>query len=231
MAYVYRHIRLDKNQPFYIGIGSDYTYKRANEKTRRNAVWKKIVNKTDFEVEIIFDNISFIEAKEKEKEFIALYGRKDINTGILCNMTDGGDGTINKVFTKEYREKLSIAAKKRPIQPQLQKIIEYRKKYFVFTPEIRQKISTANKGKKLKPEVIEKLKQRIGSNNPMFGKRNYNYLGLIYCFKDNVLIGTFEGVHKAANNLGVDATKISAILNGKRKTTKGYTFERKPYES
>jgi hypothetical protein len=29
MAYVYRHIRLDKNEPFYIGIGSGgYTFKR-----------------------------------------------------------------------------------------------------------------------------------------------------------------------------------------------------------
>ena len=30
MAYVYRHIRLDKNEPFYIGIGSDKEYKRAD---------------------------------------------------------------------------------------------------------------------------------------------------------------------------------------------------------
>ena len=34
MAYIYRHIRLDKNEPFYIGIGSDVEgkYKRANRK-------------------------------------------------------------------------------------------------------------------------------------------------------------------------------------------------------
>lgn len=31
MAYVYRHIRLDKNEVFYIGIGTDTkNYKRAN---------------------------------------------------------------------------------------------------------------------------------------------------------------------------------------------------------
>ena len=30
MAYLYRHIRLDKNEPFYIGIGSDTNFKRAN---------------------------------------------------------------------------------------------------------------------------------------------------------------------------------------------------------
>jgi hypothetical protein len=29
MAYVYRHIRLDKNEPFYIGVGSDSNYSRA----------------------------------------------------------------------------------------------------------------------------------------------------------------------------------------------------------
>jgi hypothetical protein len=30
MAYLYRHIRLDKNQPFYIGIGKDDVEKRNN---------------------------------------------------------------------------------------------------------------------------------------------------------------------------------------------------------
>ena len=41
MAYVYRHIRLDTNQPFYIGIGSDKNYFRANQKTssKRNSYW------------------------------------------------------------------------------------------------------------------------------------------------------------------------------------------------
>ena len=57
MAYVYRHIRLDKNEPFYIGIGSDMTNKRANEKARRSKFWKKIVAKTDYEIEILFDDI------------------------------------------------------------------------------------------------------------------------------------------------------------------------------
>jgi hypothetical protein len=37
--YIYRHVRLDKNEVFYIGIGQrKYTndYERANQKTRRN---------------------------------------------------------------------------------------------------------------------------------------------------------------------------------------------------
>ena len=42
MAYVYRHVRVDKNQPFYIGIGTDNNYKRARNLTGERA------NKTDF---------------------------------------------------------------------------------------------------------------------------------------------------------------------------------------
>ena len=39
MAYVYRHIRLDKNEPFYIGIGKDDSgeYKRANHIGNKNS--------------------------------------------------------------------------------------------------------------------------------------------------------------------------------------------------
>jgi len=58
--YVYRHIRLDKNEPFYIGIGhnklnEDKKYKRAYTKHRKSSIWNNIVKKTDFIVEIIFD--------------------------------------------------------------------------------------------------------------------------------------------------------------------------------
>ena len=94
MAYVYRHIRLDKNEPFYIGIGITKNYSRAYSKKSRNKLWKTIANKSGYEVEIIFDDLSWEEACKKEKEFITLYGRIDTKTGILSNMTNGGDGTI-----------------------------------------------------------------------------------------------------------------------------------------
>ena len=45
MAYLYRHIRLDKNEPFYIGIGGDDKgyYERAYHKiSHRNKHWKNI---------------------------------------------------------------------------------------------------------------------------------------------------------------------------------------------
>jgi len=104
MAYVYRHIRLDKNVPFYIGIGANDEYKRAFSKTGRNPIWKRIVAKTDFEVEIIIDDVSVREAKDKEIEFINLYGRLSLHNGTLSNITGGGDGFFDP--PKEHRLKI-----------------------------------------------------------------------------------------------------------------------------
>jgi hypothetical protein len=102
MSCVYRHIRLDKNEPFYIGIGSN-TY-RATSKNNRNKHWKNIVSKTDYEVEILFEDLSRDKAIEKEIELIKLYGRKDLGLGTLCNMTDGGDGILGLKQSKEHIE-------------------------------------------------------------------------------------------------------------------------------
>ena len=116
MAYVYRHIRKDKNQPFYIGIGSDRKFKRANQSgNRRNKIWNDIVSKSDYVVDIIFEEITWEEACEKEKEFIALYGRIDIATGTLCNMTDGGDGAKGAIRTDEFKKNISNIKKGKKI--------------------------------------------------------------------------------------------------------------------
>jgi len=70
MAYLYRHIRKDKDEVFYIGIGSDEDYKRANNKSRRNPYWKTIVNNYGYDVEIMIDDMSWEDACLKETEFI-----------------------------------------------------------------------------------------------------------------------------------------------------------------
>jgi len=115
MAYLYRHIRLDKNEPFYIGIGEDSSkfinkYRRAYIKSDRNIVWKRITNKTSYKVEILLDDLTWEEACQKEIEFIKLYGRINIKTGILANLTDGGEGLSN--ISLESREKISKGNKK-----------------------------------------------------------------------------------------------------------------------
>lgn len=73
--YLYRHIRLDTNQPFYIGIGSKSNnsknisteYLRAFNKSKRKQFWKNIVSKTDYKVEIVYECNDYEEIKNKEK--------------------------------------------------------------------------------------------------------------------------------------------------------------------
>ena len=147
MAVVYRHIRLDKNQPFYIGIGNEKS--RAYDKKSRTNWWKNIAKK-GYEVEILFEDIDFEEAIKKEIEFVALYGRKNNKTGILVNLTDGGQGTIGYKHTEESIEKCRAAAKNQ-----------------VHTLESRLKIGLASKGEK------NGCYGRTGEKHPMFGKPGY----------------------------------------------------------
>lgn len=149
MAYVYRHIRLDKNEPFYIGISSDSNPNRANSNLNRNKFWHNIVNKTPIRVDILFDNISYEEAKEKEKEFILLYGRKDLGTGSLVNMTSGGEGVLGMVVTEDVRKRISENNKGKKQSEETKKKISLARKGFRHTDEVKRRLSEMKKGKKM----------------------------------------------------------------------------------
>lgn len=221
MAYVYRHIRVDKNEVFYVGIGSDSDYYRANKFSERNKIWNRIKEKTEVIVEIVFDNIDWGVACELEKELIKKYGRINNKTGILSNMTDGGEGTLNKVIseetrhllgngnrnkkrTEESKKKQSESAKgiKKP-KEHGEKIRQYRtgKK---MSEESKLKISENSKGRsswnkgltfsdesKLKMSISKKGKKTSGDNPN--SKMVINMLNGIY----------YETLKDAANSIGM----------------------------
>lgn len=116
MAYIYRHIRKDNGNTFYVGISNSTKkgYHRARNKSSRNSIWKKIVSKTDYIVEIILEGISTKDAEDLEALIINLYGRIDLKTGTLANLTDGGAGAINpsKAVADKKRSKLGIHSRK-----------------------------------------------------------------------------------------------------------------------
>ena len=116
MAYVYRHIRLDNGNPFYIGIGKNES--RAYSTKGRSKFWQRIVDKCGYEVEILFDNLDYEQAKLKEQEFISLYGRMNTCNGLLCNLTDGGDGSLGYKPTEEALLKISNTSKGRVKSPE-----------------------------------------------------------------------------------------------------------------
>ena len=105
MAYVYKHIRPDTNEVFYIGIGTKKN--RINDNKSRNKFWKNIVKKYGIIREIIEDNLTWDEACIREKHWINFYGRKNNKTGILSNMTDGGEGSYGRNLSIETKKKIS----------------------------------------------------------------------------------------------------------------------------
>lgn len=176
MAILYRHIRLDKNQPFYIGIGNSLS--RAYDKYHRNKHWKNIVNKNSYEVEILFDDLTWQQAKEKEKEFIALYGKIE-NGGILCNMTDGGDGTLGCVSNIEKRKKISSANLNRDS--------------FIY-----ESVASKHRGMKRSNEAKQKM-SNVKIRSYLYGMLISNHPFEKFVIRE---CGTKNGVGKLGTNLG-----------------------------
>jgi hypothetical protein len=209
--YVYQHIRKDKDEPFYVGIGNKVNYARAYEfrKDKRNEVWWKIFNKTEIQVNIIFDRISKEEASAKEQELIKKLGRRDLNEGPLCNMTDGGDGIWNCIRSEDVRKKLS-EGKKGEKNPQ------YGKK-----PSIESLLKRANslRGQKRSDET----KKRQSESSIKSGQaKEVN----VFKFGTNEYVGRFYAISEACRVLGFHHLNSKAILvaNGKRRQTQGYVF-------
>lgn len=88
--YVYLYLREDKT-PYYVGKGKG---NRVYSKNRRLQPPPK-------DRILILDNLTEEEAFRKEINLIKRYGRKDNGTGILANLTDGGEGSSGYTWTEE----------------------------------------------------------------------------------------------------------------------------------
>jgi hypothetical protein len=155
--YTYAYLREDKT-PYYIGKGQG----------KRIYSTKKNIKPPKDKSRIIFlkKNLTEEEAFRHEIYMIAVFGRKDLGTGILHNMTDGGEGISN--LSDETRKKMS-EVKKGENNPNYGK---------TASEETRKKLSEARKGEKnhnygkiFSEEHRRKLSEaKKGENHHNYGK-------------------------------------------------------------
>ena len=101
--YTYAYLREDRT-PYYIGKGEkDRIYKKGKGEVKPPKDKSRII--------FLKQNLTEEEAFRHEKYMIAVFGRKDLGTGILRNRTNGGEGSSGAIHTPEIKAKISAATK------------------------------------------------------------------------------------------------------------------------
>lgn len=163
---VYRHRRLDTNEVFYVGIGN---LKRPYNTYHRSNFWKKIINKTKYKVEILAKNLSVEKAIDLEKLLISEYGRLNLKTGTLCNLTDGGDGLVNSIRTKEWINKISKSLTGRKLSKSHKQKLSNAKKGTIGNNQTNYKLDNRKK-------VINMITKKVYSSaKEASGYSNFSY--------------------------------------------------------
>lgn len=102
MFYTYLWLR-ENGTPYYVGKGSG---------TRAFTNVGHTIYRPKDRARILLQYwASEAEAFRMEIWYIHLFGRQDIHTGILRNLSDGGSGPAGAVFSQEHKDKISAAHK------------------------------------------------------------------------------------------------------------------------
>jgi hypothetical protein len=229
--YVYTHTKIGEDIPFYIGKGYN---RRAYSKGGRSTYWHNVA-KNGYNVDFEFENLDEDTALQMEKDLIKMWGRRDIGTGCLVNLTDGGEGISGYIMSDEQKKSMSVIQKGNKHFLGHTHTEESRKKMSdkikeKMTIEIRKKLSDVSRGKKRTDET--KKRQSIAAlnrsskslENIAKSLRKYQYTitsptGEVFITSD---LSSFCKLYNLC------AMEIRAVARGARPHHKKYTVTRTP---
>ena len=168
--YTYAYLREDRT-PYYIGKGQRGRAYQGKGKPCR-------VPKDKTRIIFLKQNLTEEEAFRHEIYMIAVFGRKDLGTGILRNKTDGGEGCSGFIVREESKRKQSQKMKGKYVGKKWWNdncgnnkfSIEYPGEGWVLgqSEETKRKRSETSKGE-------SRFKYgRKGEDNPCYGKKWWN---------------------------------------------------------
>lgn len=151
--------------PYYVGKGKGFramSHLSPTEGGGKNRMKRGVtsrIRRAGFEPKVVFvrTDMNESEAIELEIELIHRFGRRDIKTGILTNMTDGGEGLSGYVFTESHKQNLSNSLKGQVRSTETRALISSNRRGSKASAETKEKMSRTRKGK------------QTGAENPMFG--------------------------------------------------------------
>jgi len=185
-------------EPFYVGKGSKGRYYSSHKRTLFCNNKIKKIEKSGLKIiyNFPYKNLTEIDSYNKEIELINIIGRKDMNTGPLTNLSNGGKGGdvltdemkkqysiantgngnpfYGKHHTEETKRKISESARGRKhTEEAKRKMSKARKgkKSYIRTEETKRKMSESARGRKHTEETKRKISEsKKGEKNPNYGK-------------------------------------------------------------
>ena len=146
-VYVYRDPRLSKNnQPVYVGKGAGDRDLSHWSRGSHNKPFQDFISHLKQRglvatCQRVFETEDEAEAFAKEIELIALYGRRNLKTGTLFNLTDGGEGGSGTINTAAHKAVDKYNSIKNWKDPAYQEKVAAGQRKAQGTPEARSRKS------------------------------------------------------------------------------------------
>lgn len=223
--YVYAYLRFKDSKhgkrltPYYIGKGQGNRafspYQRRIPAPRDKAF-----------IAFIQEGLTECEAFSLERYCIAAYGRISANTGILLNLTDGGEGPAGFRFSDELKARMSIVQRSSMTQERKDKISRAKlgQKHSLKT---REKMSKSQRGHGVSPETRDKISQSLeGHLHPPERRAALSRAKAQYLYELTDPEGEIyvtESITEFARQYNLSQGNLSNVVHGKRKSHKGWT--------